>query len=224
MTDNSTGSLYPTKNNIINNLTNAINNLNENDILIIYYSGHGSRVTDTSGDEISGLDSVIVPIDVTSNGYIVDDQLRNIFKNLKSNFRVLSFFDSCNSGSVCDLRYNYFDTSYREFPSDVNSSLISRANIITNQKYEDLNGQVISISGCKDTELSYESVSFDGKLGGALTYCVVKTLKENPNISFSAFLQNVRSMLSSRGFSQTPSLMCGKILDINTKISSFIGI
>ena len=223
MIDTSTGSLYPTKNNIINNLTNSINNLNDNDILIIYYSGHGSQVRDANGDEVSGMDSVIVPIDVTSNGYIVDDQLRNIFKSVKSTTRVLAFFDSCNSGSVCDLRYCYFDTSYRDYPSTQDSPLIHRANMITNSNYEDLQGQVISISGCRDTELSYESVSFNNKPGGALTYCVVKSLKENRNITFSEFLQNIRSMLSQRGFAQTPSLMSGKLLDVNTKLSSYLG-
>jgi hypothetical protein len=224
MIDTSTGSNYPTKNNIITNLTNSINNLNDNDILVIYYSGHGSQVQDFNNDEVSGLDSVIVPIDVRSNGYIIDDQLRNIFKSVKSTTRVLAFFDSCNSGSVCDLRYCYFDTSYREYPSAQNSSLISRANLITNTKYDDLQGQVVSISGCRDTELSYETISYQNKPGGALTYCVVKYLKENPNITFTDFLQNIRSLLSQRGFAQTPSLMSGKLLDVNTKLSSFLGL
>jgi hypothetical protein len=71
--------------------------LDNNDTLVIYYSGHGSLVNDTNNDELSGKDSVIVPIDYKSAGYIKDDTIRiELLKATKGN--VFCVFDSCNSG------------------------------------------------------------------------------------------------------------------------------
>ena len=44
----------PTKQNITTNLINMINNANTGDELFFLYSGHGTQITDTSGDELGG--------------------------------------------------------------------------------------------------------------------------------------------------------------------------
>jgi hypothetical protein len=108
----------PTRSNILSYLDTDISSLNSGDTLIIYYSGHGSTVTDTSGDELpaSGKDSVIIPLDWKSAGVISDDTIRSKLIQAPSGSNVFCVFDSCNSGSVCDLRNNLFDTSYRAEP------------------------------------------------------------------------------------------------------------
>lgn len=223
MTDNSSGNLYPSKINIISEITNKVNLLKANDTLVVYYSGHGSRITDTNGDEISGLDSVIVPVNVASQGYIVDDTLRFILSRAVADSNIFAVFDSCNSGSVCDLRYNYFDTSYREYPGNKQTDLINRNNVIVNNRYFDTDANIVSLSGCKDNEFSYESVTANGQIGGALTYSFLKCIQENtPAITFAQLLQNIRSLLNSSGFNQTPSLMSGKTFDPTVSLSSFL--
>lgn len=223
MTDNA---LRPTKSNIISQLTAHINRLVSGDVLLIYYSGHGATVTDTNGDELSGKDSVIVPLDVQSQGYIIDDTIRSILIQAVTGAKVFAVFDSCNSGSVCDLKYNYFDTSYKLNPADKSTNdLVSRTNTSVNNNYTDTNASIVTISGCKDDQLSYETVNSNGQYGGALTYCLLKYIYEQtPDISFGQLLQSVRSMLTSNGFNQRPSLMSGTQFDTDTKLSIFLNI
>ena len=234
MTDNTGGNLYPTRDNILTQITSHITRLASDDILVIYYSGHGSRVTDQiNGDEISGLDSCIVPIDVSpvsSVGYIRDDSIRTELVKATTGSNVFTVFDSCNSGSVCDLKYCYFDTSYRgsleqSITSLSNTDFISRTNVITNNKYSDTNANIISLSGSRDDELSLEFVNRNGVSGGALTYCILWTLRtQTPNISIATFLLNVRSKLKTLGFGQNPSLMSGKTLNTDDLLNGFLKI
>lgn len=230
MTDNTGGNLYPTKNNILTQLQSHISKLSSNDILAIYYSGHGTRVTDSNGDEISGLDSCIVPIDVSSVGYITDDTIRTNLTSAVPGSNIFAAFDSCNSGSVCDLRYCYFDTSYRGSLEQTITSLsttdfVSRTNYITNPNYNDTSANIISLSGCRDDELSIEFVNRDGVSGGALTYCILWTLRtQTPNISIATFLSNVRTKLKTLGFGQNPSLMAGKELNTDDLLNGFLKI
>lgn len=219
MTDSTGGPFYPSKNNIINQVTSSISKLNSNDVLIIYYSGHGAQIADTNGDEISGKDSVIVPINVQAQGYISDDYIRSLLVPAPTDSKILGVFDSCNSGSVCDLRYNYYDTSYRINPGDKLSPLNVRINTSINGNYPETNANILSLSGCKDDQLSYETVLENGKVGGALTYCLLKYLYETtPNVTIEQILLNVRDMLKSYGFNQVPSLMSGKTITPNDTI------
>jgi hypothetical protein len=230
MTDNSSGDLYPTKSNILNKLTQLVTELTPNDTLLVYYSGHGTRISDSNNDEISGLDSVIVPLDVRSQGYIIDDSLRAIFIQAVADSNIFAVFDSCNSGSVCDLRYNLFDTSYKGEPFIKTKvyeipSLVPRYNMITNQRYVETASNVVSLSGCKDDQFSYEIVTTNGVPGGALTYSLISCLKsQTPAITFTNLLNNVKSRLQSLRLSQNPSLMTGRTFNPDVSLASFLRI
>jgi hypothetical protein len=231
MTDYTGGELYPTRNNIIKKLNDMVLSLQEFDTLVIYYSGHGSSIADTNGDEVSGKDSTIVPIDVRSQGYIVDDTIRSILIKAVENSNILGFFDSCNSGSVCDLRYNYFDTSYRAEPFlkqkiYENPNIIPRYNSYINNRYPETEANIITLSGCKDNEYSYEMITSNGNAGGALTYSVISCLKsQTPDITFAQLLSNVRNTLLSLRLSQNPSLMGGRNFNPDTlKVADFMNI
>jgi hypothetical protein len=231
MTDYTDGTLKPTWQNIVNKLTELIDATNENDCLIIYYSGHGSSIADTNGDEISGRDSTIVPLDVRRQGYIIDDKLREIFTRAKEGAKIFAVFDSCNSGSVCDLRCNLFDTSYKSEPFIkqkiyTEPKLISRYDKFINNRYSETDASIVSLSGCKDDQYSYEIVSSNGNPGGALTYSFISCLNsQTPNISFETMLFNIKSTLSSLRLTQNPSLMCGKeAFNPSTNLSQFLNI
>jgi len=97
----------PNKDNIIIELKNIVSNADENDFILadendfilISYSGHGIQIPDIDGDEIDGNDEAIVPGDYDGNSetLILDDELRNIFLNCKTNKGVF-ILDSCFSG------------------------------------------------------------------------------------------------------------------------------
>jgi hypothetical protein len=64
------------------------------DRLIFFYSGHGSRVVDTSLDDPDGYDETICPHDFASAGMIVDDQLRTRLSTAPSGVNLEVIFDS----------------------------------------------------------------------------------------------------------------------------------
>jgi len=94
------------------NITKAFKLITEysepGDDVFLHYSGHGSQVRDTSGDEASGFDSTLVPVDYRSAGQIVDDEILDILvKPMKAGVHVTALMDCCHSGTVFDLPYNF---------------------------------------------------------------------------------------------------------------------
>lgn len=83
------------------------------DVVVIHYSGHGHQVTDDNGDELDGLDEVLVPIDAradvdpaTYRGelHVRDDELEPRLQALRARVagggNVVVFIDACHSGSA----------------------------------------------------------------------------------------------------------------------------
>jgi hypothetical protein len=82
--------------------------------LTVYYSGHGSQIKDTNGDEADGMDEVMV-FDV------VDDDLAiSIQKCCKGKCRVLLIADCCRSGTLWDIPED-IKVAERTFPANVMS-------------------------------------------------------------------------------------------------------
>jgi len=75
-----------TKQKIIDALQEMAVTVDENDIFLFSWQGHGSEVPDDNGDEIDGTDEIICPHDIDSNTYITDDELDFYF----SDFHILS--------------------------------------------------------------------------------------------------------------------------------------
>lgn len=229
MTDLESGSLKVTRQNILNILNVTLSNLDTNDTCLIYYSGHGSLVNDPSGDEGSfGKDSVIVPIDYQSSGIISDDTIRQqLLKATKGN--AFCIFDSCNSGSVCDLRYNIFSSIYRTIVS-LNPVLnpehwTKTFSFAENTTYAETNTNILSLSGSRDSQFSYEIQDASGNYGGALTFALITVLrKETPALLISDLFAKVKTKLSSWGITQNPQLMSGKTFDDTTTFANYMRI
>jgi hypothetical protein len=197
-------SIKPNKKNIIDSFTNMLQNAISGDYLVFQYSGHGSYIFDQSGDEKDERDETIVPLDLQQ---ITDDEFRNIITaNLKPGVKLFGLFDSCHSGTVLDLRYNYFDSENFD-------------NLTINEKMSDTAGQVIMISGCLDIQTSADAgFIIGGKVNyqGAMTNAFLSSLA--PNISLKLLLENMRTTLKNNNFTQIPQLSCGRAVDINTEL------
>ena len=83
-------------------------NAKANDLVLFYYSGHGTTLPDDNNDEgagADGLDEAIVPYDYTkmsfddASKYIRDDQLKEWFDNIQAS-SIVTVFDSCFSGGM----------------------------------------------------------------------------------------------------------------------------
>lgn len=74
----------------------------------MHYSGHGTQIRDTNGDEADGFDEALVPYDYTSAGCILDDELfRIVVRPLRDGVTLTSLMDCCHSGTILDLPYLY---------------------------------------------------------------------------------------------------------------------
>lgn len=198
MTDNT--SKKPTKDNILSEFKNILLNSNSGDILFLFYSGHGSYTIDIDSNEKTGYDQMIVPIDLKP---IVDDELKNIInKYLKKDVLLIALFDSCFSGSVLDLQYEWMDSlDY---------------NVLTeNIKENETNGNVIMISGCSDIQTSADAI-INNLNQGAMTWSFLQSFKEN--ITWRQLLISMRELLKNSGYSQIPQLASGSFLDIDSKV------
>lgn len=194
----------PTKQNIIDEFTNMLKNSISGDHLFFQYSGHGSYTFDQSGDEKDGRDETIVPIDYLD---ITDDEIRSILiTHLKPGVRIFALFDSCHSGTVMDLRYNYLDSQ-------------NLNNLTTNEKIAETLGQVQMISGCLDNQTSADaSFMVGGQVNyqGAMTNAFLASLQ--PNILIKSLIENMRTTLKNGKFSQIPQLSCGIAINIDSEV------
>lgn len=184
--------LLPTHNNILVALRQIMLDSKDCSEIWIHYSGHGSKVRDFNGDEISGYDSVIVPSDYLSSGVIVDDDLYKIIQSSKC--KTILLFDSCNSGTVMDLPYSYTLVT----PNSYRRSL--------NNRYMLTNPQVYMFSGCKDNQTSADTYSLQWNQAiGAFTFAFLTCLKNaNYQTSLLVLYRNVCVFLSKNGYSQLP--------------------
>ena len=85
------------------------------DSLIITYSGHGTWVPDTSGDEPDGRDEALCPYDLASKGALLDDDLHALFSRRAAGVRIVLISDSCHSGSVTRGSEEDLELRYRPY-------------------------------------------------------------------------------------------------------------
>lgn len=101
-------SRLPLKENIIRAMQWLVRDATPNDSLVFHFSGHGGKTVDLDGDELSGYDEVIYPLDYRISGFIVDDLMHDILVcSLPPGCRLTALFDSCYSGTALDLPYVY---------------------------------------------------------------------------------------------------------------------
>jgi metacaspase-1 len=69
-------------------------------VRVFHYSGHGTDVADTNGDEPDGRDECLVPFDYQSAGFITDDVLKTLYDRFPVTGNLTLVMDSCHSGTV----------------------------------------------------------------------------------------------------------------------------
>lgn len=212
----------PTKSNILANLTSLVANSRPGDEIFFHFSGHGTLIRDTNGDEESGYDSVICPVDFLNVGFITDDVLRGIVNNVPAGVTLYAFLDCCHSGTGFDLRYKYEDNSKYLKPGIPSTYTTTdwqmKQSYYQFKKYAKTNGNVFMVSGCKDDQTSADALE-EGQFTGALTYCILKTLRSNyGNCKWKIFLKDLSCLLKVKGYSQRPVLTSGNFLNMDNTV------
>ena len=192
----------PTKANILDELKKLLTNANSGDKLFLAFSGHGTIMKDTNGDEKDGLDEMFVPLDFNC---ISDDEIKTFINNhLKKDVTLFALFDCCHSGTILDLRYQYFDSENYD-------------NSTENTKETETIGNVIMISGCMDNQTSADAF-INSKYQGAMTWSFLEVVNKNPNVTWKELITTMRSSLKTSKYEQIPQLSSGKKLDLTNKI------
>jgi hypothetical protein len=192
----------PTKSNILNELKSLIVNAKSGDILFFYFSGHGSYTYDTNGDESDGRDEMIISSDLQG---VIDDEIKSILQNnMQREVTIMGLFDSCHSGTILDLKFNYLDsTNYDKYSE--------------NNKVTECQGNVIMISGCMDAQTSEEAL-INNKAQGAMTWSFIDCINKTPNCSWRELLKLMRDLLKTNKFSQIPQLSTDSFCNIDSKL------
>lgn len=86
---------------IRNELRQLVTSSRAGDVVAFQFAGHGTRLSvDVDGDEESGPDEAICPVDVHKGRLIVDDEIGEILAELPQGVNFTLFMDNCNSGNI----------------------------------------------------------------------------------------------------------------------------
>jgi metacaspase-1 len=179
-----------TKDNIVFELKELVENARAGDVIVFMYSGHGTRVFDTSGDEHDNFDEALYVYD----GSLIDDRLRSIFDELEEGVHCVVILDSCFSGTATRMtnargaRVKFVWTDKVSPTARITGPGILKGDDIPE----------IVLTGCAEDELSYEVGS-----AGVFTTAALATLA--PAMTYQEWLDALRLRIADR-FPQTPQL------------------
>ena len=200
------------------------------DVVVITYSGHGTYVPDTDGDEADGLDEALCPYDIQTNrAAFIDDEIHAIFASRKSGVRLVLVADSCHSGTVTraaapdpdadDVPRPRFMPMGNWLPPEslprgisgrpLASVPIANASSAFTGALSRSEGDLL-LSGCKEgpNNFSYDA-RIKGRPNGAFTYYALKTLKTlKPGATYADWQAAVNpACLPSAQYPQSPQIV-----------------
>lgn len=179
----------------------------QNAFLVFHYSGHGSnrRNNDSDENEPDGMDETVY----VSDGEIHDDKIRKKVVKTPANSKLFMVFDSCHSGTICDLRYNLkVDRGRRR---KISRDAVAYS-LTENQSYPETAAQIMVVSGCKDEETSADAFE-NGAAGGALSMKLIPLLKVRS--SWKQLITNLAAAMKESNYEQNPQLSFGKNMSLD---------
>jgi hypothetical protein len=208
----------------------------DGDTLVFHYSGHGSQVRDTEGDELAdGQDEIICPYDFDwDSGFIKDDDFAELFSGLKKGVHLEAILDSCHSGTgTREMILDRWSLARSPgFAMNDEASLWASPHCIRPRflqppadialRADDIYGQELKVrrlaadqgmnhvlwAACKDSQYSADA-DVGGKPGGAFTYFFCRHIRDTAGkVSRGDLVKLVRASLKHEGFAQVPQLEC----------------
>ena len=195
-----------TAENILGELKRIVSRSGPSDVILFYYSGHGSQVFDGSGDERDRLDEILCPhdTDFDRNRFIRDDDLRILFGFAHPRTLLEVLLDCCHSGT--GLRSGNRAGGARFLPSPV--SVNGRQPVRGIRRMGASLRNAVLWAACKSARTAAED-RIGGEWGGAFTTCFCKVAR--PGVPREGLLSTVRFRIREQGFSQTPQLETEKL-------------
>jgi hypothetical protein len=194
----------------------------DDDVVVVHYSGHGSQMTDREGDEPDGKDETLVPHDSGRSPHpnrdITDDEVYAWISGVTGKTQNLTLvFDCCHSGTI--TRDVFGDGSRWVEPDERPVSELPPSPIPEGARGTARDtgpsdwlpmGRYVLIAGCADDESSYEhETADDGSVvdHGALTYFLTQELaRTTPGTTYRDVFERVRTRVSAAYPRQHPQL------------------
>lgn len=185
------------------------------DVAVFTYSGHGTWVPDQDGDEADGRDEALCPHDIDTKGPLLDDELCDLFGQVKRGGRLVFLSDSCHSGTVARFlgkpepsapRVRFLPPAHflgANTPDRTLARSLERAPLRSKAKRT-----ALTLSGCQDMEFSFDA-SFQGRPNGAFTFAAKKALASSrigPDSTYADWFKEIRHNLPSAQYPQRPAL------------------
>ena len=167
-----------------------------NDTVYFHFSGHGSQVEDTNGDEKDdGLDETLVPQDGRTPGVrdITDDELDAIFARLRAK-QAFIVLDSCHSGTAT----RSLDIRTRSVPRDMRVDIYRAAEAAlpkTRAIVPVVTSRYVVMSGAASHQEALDG-PVDGRYHGFFTFALSRSLNSSsPTASPREVFQGVEREL-----------------------------
>lgn len=214
-----------TKTNMVSAIREQISGSQSGDSIVITYSGHGTFVPDTSGDEPDGRDEGLCPFDIGQGQVLLDDEIHALFGQRAEGVKVVLISDSCHSGSVIRWAPPVADSHAprpRFLPPSVwlpqdqlphsGSGEVMRSTTRGMKAPAwlgalSLAGGDLLMAGCQDHEYSYDA-NFGGRPNGAFTYYALKSL--STDATYAEWYRAIRDYLPGASYPQTPQIFGSK--------------
>jgi hypothetical protein len=158
--------------------------------LMVHYSGHGTTINDTSGDESDGKDECLYAY----NTVITDDDLNNLFSGKPTGLKLSFLSDSCFSGS--NTRDIQVKARFLHYPGQNNTGKVRK-------RFASKPLSWVTISGCKEDQTSSDAI-IGGVWNGAYTYYAVKTLSKG--MTYRAWAEATKYALNKARLEQVPTI------------------
>jgi hypothetical protein len=213
-----------TKENIILRLGATVESAAPGDVVVFYFSGHGSQIRDRNGDELTdALDELICPYDMDwdRGTYLLDDDLDAMFASLPPDILLEAFFDCCFWGAgprelLPEPRPQSLraDVRYLEPPFDIAARVEGdehRIDVHQLAACDCFSERNVVWAASQEGQSAAEDY-IEGRANGIFTYWGCQFIAEHlqgtgPSAySRERLLDDVRGYLHSLGYAQTPEL------------------
>lgn len=200
-------------------IASVIEQAERGDLVVIQYSGHGSFVPDEDGDEPDDTDECLCPHDLMEKGPITDDELAELFAARAYGVKVIFISDSCHSGTVSKFAPITTPPTTKDKSAPIRKvRFLPPGVFLSSEKIRKLGvrsrrpasppgrHQALLISGCQDTEYSYDAW-FEGRPNGAFSFVALQALAKLPNsATYRDWYKGIRKVLPSQQYPQSPNL------------------
>jgi hypothetical protein len=239
-----------TRNNLIDRLDWLLDGVEDGDLLLFHFSGHGSQIQDRNGDELDDdMDEILCLYDMdfrNPDSYLTDDDFNNIIDRLPKGIFLTACIDSCHSGTATrdiellttELQLPRAETKIQprfiEPPADIAMRSYSKSvnvrrmgsKIKEDKKSAGLENTAeakhVLLAGCTDDQTSADAY-INNDYAGAFTYNLCKTIRDTRGlITYQELIKRVQNSLAFNSFSQIPQLNGNKDLKNARFLSSSI--